>query len=56
MIYTGTSGYSYKAWVGEFYPPKTSAAKMLGYPLEWPDQYWSVERYTPRFEFHFGGE
>ncbi len=32
------------------------AAYMLGYPLPWPDQYKSVERYTPRFEFHFGGE
>lgn len=32
------------------------AAHMLGYPLPWPNQYKSVERYTPRFEFHFGGE
>ena len=32
------------------------AAAMQGYDLEWPDQYKSVERYTPRFEFHFGGE
>lgn len=32
------------------------AAHMLGYDLPWPDQYKSVERYTPRFEFHFGGE
>jgi anthraniloyl-CoA monooxygenase len=32
------------------------AAYMLGHPLPWPDQYRSVERYTPRFEFHFGGE
>jgi anthraniloyl-CoA monooxygenase len=32
------------------------AAHMLGYDLPWPDQYSSVERYTPRFEFHFGGE
>lgn len=32
------------------------AAHMLGYELPWPDQYRSVERYTPRFEFHFGGE
>jgi anthraniloyl-CoA monooxygenase len=31
------------------------AAYMLGYPLPWPDQYKSVQRYTPRFEFHFGG-
>lgn len=32
------------------------AAYMLGYALQWPDPYRSVERYTPRFEFHFGGE
>jgi anthraniloyl-CoA monooxygenase len=32
------------------------AAYMLGYPLSWPDPYKSVERYTPRFEFHFGGD
>ena len=32
------------------------AAAMQGYPLPWPPQYQSVERYTPRFEFHFGGE
>ena len=32
------------------------AAYMLGYPMPWPDPYRSVERYTPRFEFHFGGD
>jgi anthraniloyl-CoA monooxygenase len=32
------------------------AAHMLGYELPWPDPYRSVERYTPRFEFRFGGE
>lgn len=32
------------------------AAYMLGYALPWPDPYTSVERYTPRFEFHFGGD
>jgi anthraniloyl-CoA monooxygenase len=32
------------------------AAHMLGYDLPWPEQYESVARYTPRFEFHFGGE
>ena len=32
------------------------AAHMQGHALEWPDQYKSVDRYTPRFEFHFGGE
>ena len=25
----GTSGYSYKEWVGSFYPPKTPASRML---------------------------
>jgi hypothetical protein len=29
---------------------------MLGHALPWPDPYKSVERYTPRFEFHFGGD
>jgi anthraniloyl-CoA monooxygenase len=32
------------------------AAYMLRHSLSWPDPYRSVERYTPRFEFHFGGE
>lgn len=32
------------------------AAAMQGYDLPWPPQYASVQRYTPRFEFHFGGE
>ena len=32
------------------------AAYMLDYRMTWPNQYKSVERYTPRFEFHFGGE
>lgn len=32
------------------------AAHMLGFQLPWPSQYQSVSRYTPRFEFHFGGE
>jgi anthraniloyl-CoA monooxygenase len=32
------------------------AAYMQGYELPWPDPYKSVERYTPRFEFRFGGE
>ena len=32
------------------------AAHMLGYALPWPNPYASVSRYTPRFEFHFGGE
>ena len=30
-IWLGTSGYSYKDWVGEFYPEGTGAAKMLPY-------------------------
>lgn len=32
------------------------AAVMQDHPLPWPPQYQSVQRYTPRFEFHFGGE
>jgi anthraniloyl-CoA monooxygenase len=32
------------------------AAYMQGYVIPWPDPYKSVERYTPRFEFRFGGE
>jgi anthraniloyl-CoA monooxygenase len=32
------------------------AAYMLGHALPWPNPYASVARYTPRFEFHFGGE
>ena len=32
------------------------AAYMLGHVLPWPEPYRSVERYTPRFEFHFGGD
>ncbi|HUE90153.1 MAG TPA: FAD-dependent monooxygenase [Vicinamibacterales bacterium] len=32
------------------------AAYMQNYPMPWPDPYKSVERYQPRFEFHFGGE
>jgi anthraniloyl-CoA monooxygenase len=32
------------------------AAWMLRYDLPWPDPYKSVERYNPRFEFHFGGD
>ena len=32
------------------------AAYMQGYVMPWPDPYKSVERYTPRFEFRFGGE
>lgn len=32
------------------------AAHMLRYALPWPDPYKSVEQYTPRFEFHFGGD
>lgn len=31
MIYVGTSGYSYKDWVGPFYPPGTKQKDMLPY-------------------------
>jgi uncharacterized protein YecE (DUF72 family) len=30
-ILAGTSGYSYKEWLGRFYPPKLPAAKMLAH-------------------------
>ncbi len=30
-IRIGTSGFSYKEWLGKFYPPKTPGAKMLEY-------------------------
>lgn len=29
-FFVGTSGYSYKEWIGSFYPEKTKAADMLG--------------------------
>jgi anthraniloyl-CoA monooxygenase len=32
------------------------AAFMLGHVMPWPEPYRSVERYTPRFEFHLGGD
>lgn len=31
MIYGGCSGYSFKEWVGRFYPPKTSPRDFLAY-------------------------
>ncbi len=31
QIWTGTSGYSYRDWVGGFYPPGTRAPRMLQY-------------------------
>lgn len=33
-LYTGTSGYSYKEWKGNFYPEKLSDKKMLSYYAE----------------------
>ncbi|HVL06738.1 MAG TPA: DUF72 domain-containing protein [Acidimicrobiales bacterium] len=30
VVRVGTSGWSYPAWVGPFYPERTSAARMLG--------------------------
>ena len=33
-IRIGTSGWHYKHWVGPFYPPKTSAQKMLEYYVQ----------------------
>ena len=31
MLYTGTSGYSFREWVGPFYPPKTPANEYLAF-------------------------
>ncbi len=31
MIYVGTCGFSYKDWIGSFYPPRTRVADMLAY-------------------------
>lgn len=33
----GTSGYHYPHWVGSFYPPGTSAARMLEYYVRYFD-------------------
>ncbi|HEY3276772.1 MAG TPA: DUF72 domain-containing protein [Syntrophorhabdaceae bacterium] len=30
-LYVGASGYGYKAWKGQFYPPEIPAGKMLGF-------------------------
>jgi uncharacterized protein YecE (DUF72 family) len=34
MLYAGTSGFSYPAWRGAFYPEKLAAARMLAYYAE----------------------
>jgi len=34
IVRTGASGFSYKEWVGRFYPPKTPGSKMLSYYAE----------------------
>ena len=34
QVLIGTSGFSYKAWRGSFYPEKWPEAKMLGYYAE----------------------
>lgn len=31
MLYTGTSGYSFSGWVGNFYPPKTKSGDFLSH-------------------------
>jgi uncharacterized protein YecE (DUF72 family) len=31
MLYAGTSGYSFREWVGPFYPPKTPANEYLSF-------------------------
>jgi len=33
-IHIGTSGWHYKHWVGNFYPPRTSGAKMLAHYIQ----------------------
>jgi uncharacterized protein YecE (DUF72 family) len=33
-VATGTSGFSYKEWIGGFYPPKTAANRMLQFYAE----------------------
>jgi uncharacterized protein YecE (DUF72 family) len=33
-LYAGTSGFSYAAWKGQFYPPSLSGSKMLAYYAE----------------------
>ncbi|MGZ5437772.1 MAG: DUF72 domain-containing protein, partial [Pyrinomonadaceae bacterium] len=33
-LYVGTSGYSYKEWLGHFYPDKLPASAMLHYYAE----------------------
>lgn len=30
-LYAGTSGYSYKPWLGRFYPERLPAGRMLAY-------------------------
>ena len=30
-LWVGTSGYSYKAWLGNFYPERLAAKEMLGF-------------------------
>jgi uncharacterized protein YecE (DUF72 family) len=34
MLYAGTSGFSYAAWKGEFYPANLAGSKMLAYYAE----------------------
>ncbi len=29
MIFIGTAGYSYRDWIGPYYPPGTASDKML---------------------------
>ena len=31
MIYVGTAGYSYKDWIGPFYPDNFKSSSMLEY-------------------------
>src|SRR5919204_2649610 len=34
MLFAGTSGFSYPAWKGKFYPATLAGSKMLGYYAE----------------------
>lgn len=69
VIYVGTCGYSYKDWVGPFYPPATKPAEMLRYyrshfsAVEIDSSYYGIpspntigslnKRTPPQFRFSF---
>ncbi len=69
VIFVGTCGYSYKDWVGPFYPPATKPAEMLRYytsrftAVEIDSSYYGIpslntiaslnKRTPPKFRFSF---